>query len=82
MSTLYLYSKEPNKSIQLYPLMIYESCPLAEEKDIFFFMKLNKNGEPEYKSLLKGSEIIKSENSKDIYKMFYYTPKEDFLDYE
>lgn len=80
MSTLYLYSKEQNKSLQLFPLLLYENCELEQEKDIFFFMNLDKKGEPMYKSLLRGSEIVKPECRDDIYKSFYFKGEKEFVE--
>lgn len=70
--TLYLLKNIPNKSISMYPLMIYEDSVEIESKDIFLFSGLDKRDNPYYLGLTKGEEIVREEYRDDVHRVFYY----------
>lgn len=74
--TLYLLKNMPNKSLSLYPLMIYEDSEEIESEDIFFFSGLDNRKDPYYTSITKGEKIVRPEYRDDVHKIFYYIPKE------
>ncbi len=73
--TLYLLKNVPNKSISMYPLMIYEDSIESESKDIFLFGGLDKREDPYYLSLTKGEKIVREEYRDDVHRIFYYIPE-------
>lgn len=71
-TSLYLYSNWPNKSLDLYPLIIFESCPICAEREVLFFDYFDKSKDtPIYRGCSKSNEEIPiSEMSQDIKDFF------------
>ncbi len=70
--TLYLLKNKPNKSISMYPLMLYEDSTEIESKDIYLFSGLDKRDNPYYLSLNRGEKLVREEYREDVHKVFYY----------
>jgi SAM-dependent methyltransferase len=73
--TLYLLKNVPNKSISMYPLMLYEDSTEIESKDIYLFSGLDKRENPFYTSITKGEKIVREDYKEDVHRIFYYIPK-------